>query len=272
MATISLPMETGARRSVDENLSLIEGFHDAYSVRLENFEGPLDLLLHLIRKNELDIQDIPISLITRQYLEYLKVMKELNLEVAGDFLLMAATLLHIKSRNLLPQDEPEEEGEEENDPKAELIRRLLEYQQYKEAGQVLGARALLGRDLFVRARDPELAAIKAQAGDGPIEADLFMLVEAFRSLLARVPVESFHDVAAVETFSIADSISEILSLLQERTTLLLEEAVGDDPTRERIIVTFLATLELCRLKMIRVFQNDACGSIHIVPAVREEAE
>lgn len=249
----------------EENPSL-EGFQEIYSVRLDKFEGPLDLLLHLIRKNELDIYDIPIAVITRQYLDYIKLMKELNLEVAGDFLLMASTLLHIKSRMLLPREEPEDEGEEEADPRAELIRRLLEYQQYKEAGMVLESRALLGREVFARGC-PETELAGAPAEEGPLELSLFDLVDAFRVLLARIPADSFHDVAAAETFSIADSINEILSLLQEKDTLLFDEIVTEVDTRERVIVTFLAMLELCRLKLIRIFQNEPHGTIWFVPSV-----
>lgn len=253
----------------DENQVLLDGFHESYNVHLDKFDGPLDLLLHLIRKNELDVCDIPIAVITRQYLDYIKLMKDLNLEVAGDFLVMAATLLQIKSRMLLPLDEPEEGVEEEGDPRAELIRRLLEYQQYKEAGMVIGARALLGRDVFIRTcTDPVLAA--AQNVEGPMEVSLFDLVDAFRSLLARVPAEQFHDVAAAETFSIADCINEILSLLQERDTVQFDDLVRDELTRERIIVMFLALLELCKLKLIRIFQDGPQGNIWFVPSVAQE--
>ena len=254
----------------DDELGELSGSPgEMFRVTLPNFEGPLDLLLHLIRKNELDIYDIPIAVITRQYLDYIKLLKDLNLEVAGDFLLMASTLLHIKSRMLLPQEEQEEGDAEEDDPRAELIRRLLEYQQYKEAGQVLGARALLGREVFIRAcPDPALASVPAD--DGPLELGLFDLVDAFRGLLARIPVESFHDVAPAETFSIADCINEILSLLQERDTLQFDELVRDELTRERVIVTFLALLELCKLKLIRIFQSEECGNIWFVPAVAPE--
>ncbi len=253
----------------DDSPALLEGFHESYSVHLDKFDGPLDLLLHLIRKNELDVCDIPIAVITRQYLDYIKLMKDLNLEVAGDFLVMAATLLQIKSRMLLPVDEPEEGEEEEGDPRAELIRRLMEYQQYKEAGMVIGARALLGREVFIRTcPDPALAA--AQNVEGPLEVTLFDLVDAFRTLLARVPAEHFHDVAAAETFSIADCINEILSLLQERDTVQFDELIGDELTRERIIVTFLALLELCRLKLIRIFQDGHQGKIWFVPSVSQD--
>lgn len=253
----------------DENPSLLEGFNDSYSVHLDKFDGPLDLLLHLIKKNELDIFDIPIAVITRQYLDYIKLMKELNLEVAGDFLLMATTLLHIKSRTLLPKNEEEEE-EEEQDPKAELVRRLLEYQRYKEAGQVIGARALLGREVFTNhSSDAELLA--AEQEEGPLELTLFDLVEAFRNLLERIPKESFHQVAPADNFSVADCMNEILVQLQERESVQFDELVRDDLTREKIVVSFLALLELCRLKLIRIFQNSPCTPIWFIPAVSENS-
>jgi segregation and condensation protein A len=261
--------EASLQHGHEVNPTLLDGLHAGYSVHLDQFDGPLDLLLHLIRKNELDVCDISIAVITRQYLDYIKLMKELNLEVAGDFLVMAATLLQIKSRMLLPVDEPEESEEDELDPRAELIRRLMEYQQYKEAGMVIGARALLGREVFVRScSDPVLVA--AQNVEGPLEVSLFELVNAFRVLLERVPAEHFHDVAAAETFSIADCINEILSLLQEHDTLQFDDLVREEFTRERVIVTFLALLELCRLKLIRIFQNGHQGSIWFVPSVTQD--
>ncbi len=261
---------TGRRIAAqEEKPPLLDGLQEHYRIHLDSFEGPMDLLLHLIRKNELDIRDISISLITSQYLDYIKVMKELNLEIAGDFLVMAATLLQIKSKLLLPLDEADEENEEEEDPRAELIRRLMEYQQYKEAGQLIGSRALLGREVFVRtACDPLLTA--AASDDTPVEVDLFELVDSFRALLKRIPVEQFHDVAAAETFSIADCINEILSLLHDRESLSFEEVLAGDMTRERIVVTFLALLELCRLKLIKIFQNGAHNSIWFIPSVAAE--
>lgn len=257
-------MEMNGHR--DENMPLLDGFHEQYSVHLDKFDGPMDLLLHLIKKNELDICDISIAVITRQYLEYIKLMKDLNLEVAGDFLVMAATLLQIKSRQLLPVDEQEEPEVDEADPRNELIRRLLEYQQYKDAGMLIGARALLGREVFSRtAFEPELVA--AQNTEGPLEVTLFELVDAFRLLLQRIPAESFHDVAPGDSLSIADCINEILSLLQEKDTVQFDELVCDELTRERVIVTFLALLELCRLKLIKIFQGNDHGSIWFIPAV-----
>ncbi len=255
----------------DEAPSLLEGMYQSYSVHLEKFDGPLDLLLHLIRKHELDICDIPIAEITRQYLEYIRLMKDLNLEVAGDFLVMAATLLQIKSRMLLPVDDPDEGEEDASDPRAALIQRLLEYQQYKEAGQVIGARALLGREVFVRgAIDPLV--LEAKSEEGPIEVDLFELVDVFRALLNRIPAESFHEVAPGDSLSIADCINEILSLLQEREMVPFDELVNDDLTRERVIVTFLALLELCRLRLINIIQNGHQGPIWLIPAVSASHE
>ena len=263
-------MTAEANHYREESLPLLDGIHEQYSVHLDQFDGPMDLLLHLIKKNELDICDISIAVITRQYLDFIKLMKELNLEVAGDFLVMAATLLQIKSRQLLPLDDIEEPEQDEDDPRNELIRRLLEYQQYKEAGMVIGARALLGREVFARtASEPVLAA--AHSEEGPLEVSLFELVDAFRVLLQRIPAESFHDVAPGDSLSIADCINEILSLLQEQDTVQFDELVRDECTRERIIVTFLALLELCRLKLIRIFQGNEHGSIWFVPAVSIDA-
>lgn len=262
---------SGVAAHPGEHLSLLDGFHEQYSVHLDKFDGPMDLLLHLVKKNEMDICDISIAVITRQYLDYIKLMKDLNLEVAGEFLVMAATLLQIKSRQLLPVDEQEELESEEADPRNELVRRLMEYQQYKEAGMVIGARALLGREVFVRgAQEPELTAV--QNSEGPLEVSLFELVDAFRVLLQRIPAESFHDVAPGDSLSIADSINEILSLLQERDMIRFDDLVEEELTRERVIVTFLALLELCRLKLIRIFQGEEHGSIWFIPAVVEPTQ
>ena len=253
-----------------EHLLLLDGFHEQYSVHLDKFDGPMDLLLHLIKKNELDICDISIAVITRQYLDFIKLMKDLNLEVAGDFLVMAATLLQIKSRQLLPIDDQEEPEIEETDPRSELVRRLLEYQQYKEAGMLIGARALLGREVFLRA-DSEPVLDAARNTEGPLEVSLFELVDAFRGLLLRVPAESFHDVAPGDSLSIADCIIDILSQLQEQDTIRFDDLTREDYTRERVIVTFLALLELCRLKLIRIFQGSGHGSIWFVPAVAADS-
>ncbi len=232
-----------------------------YTVRLEGFEGPLDLLLHLIRKNELDIMDIPIALITEQYLDYLKLMKELNLDVAGDYLLMASTLLHIKSKMLLPASaEEEEEGGE--DPRAELVRRLLEYQKFKEAAGDLDRRPLKGRDIFVRVVPPDL---QEPQEDGKTEVSLFDLLEALRQVLARVKPENVHEVM-LEPITVEQRVQEILSLLQqEKRSIAFHHLFRERVSRRMIVVTFLAILELVKLKQIRVFQVAPFETIRLSP-------
>ncbi|RNC69588.1 MAG: segregation/condensation protein A [Desulfuromonadales bacterium] len=238
----------------------------AYTVRLEVFEGPLDLLLHLIRKNEVDIYDIPLSIITREYLEYIRLMKELNLEIAGEFIVMASTLIQIKSKMLLPPTPDEESAEEdEKDPRAELVRRLLEYQTYKDAGVTLAEQEMLGRETFARSfPSPELADMQPE--EEPMEVELFELIEAFRAVLDRVSEESFHEVGA-ESITIAERINEILSLLEGKESLLFDDLFPGELTRDMVIATFLAVLELCKLKMVRIVQANRHGIIWISPAV-----
>ena len=235
-----------------------DALEDAYRVHIEEFEGPLDLLLHLIKKNEVDIYNIPIAAITRQYLEYMELLKELNLDIAGEFLVMAATLLQIKSRMLLPLTSEEEEAETE-DPRAELVRRLLEYQRYRDASFLLSSRNLLGRDVFARKFDsPELADLVQR--EEPADVELFELIEAFQRVLARVSVETFHDVVT-DGISIADRIGEVLSLLHASKTLSFESLFGDRMTRDMLVVTFLSILELCKLSLIKITQGESLGVI-----------
>jgi len=221
----------------------------AYTIRLEMFEGPLDLLLHLIHKNELDITNIPIALITEQYLEYLKLMKVLNLDIAGEYLLMASTLLYIKSKILLPAS-PEEE-EEEKDPREELVRRLLEYQKYKEAAFELEKKPMLDRDVFIRSNPPG----KEDTGvEERVEVSLFELLEAFRQILERAKAEEFHEVT-LDRVSVEEKVQEIFSLLQrEKRSIAFQYLFPEKASRKVIIVTFLAILELVKMKLIRVFQ------------------
>ncbi|WP_425513903.1 segregation and condensation protein A [Geomobilimonas luticola] len=255
-----------------ESANLFNDNHGSgYNVHVGAFEGPLDLLLHLIKKNEVDIYDIPIAAVTRQYLEYLELMKELNLDVAGDFLVMASTLLQIKSRLLLPVQVDEEGGEEEEeDPRAELVRRLIEYQKYKEAAQQLEVLPLLGRDAFVRSSElPELK--EQQLVDDTPDVELFELVEAFRRVLASLPVQTFHEVGS-EQITIADRINDILSLLQERDSVAFEELFSEGTTRDYLIATFLAVLEICKLKMVKLTQVSSFGTIWITRAVQDAAD
>jgi len=240
-------------------------------VRTEAFEGPLDLLLHLIKKNELDIYNIPIAEISRQYLDYLDVMRELNLDVAGEFLVMASTLIQIKSQMLLPQLIDSEEEEKGVDPRAELVRRLLEYDRYREASCLLIAREVLHRDVFARTFPSE--ELEAFPSDEAVPAvEMFELVDAFRRILAKIPKESFHEVGS-ENISIADRISDILEYLQGRDSVDFEELFVGSNTREFIVASFLAILELCRLRMIRLLQFENYGRILVRSAIIiEDAE
>ena len=242
----------------------------SYAIKIENFEGPLDLLLHLIRQNEMDICDIAIAAITEQYLATIDAMKNLNLDVAGEFLLMAATLVHIKSRMLLPQSEDEADEAEEADPRAELVRRLLEYQKYKEGAKDLDALPQLGREIFGRKFPaPELA---PGAETEFHEVGLYELVEALRELLKARPEELFHEVTA-ERLSVADRIQEILGMLSGRDSLAFVELLPQPVGRDDIVVTFLAMLELVKLRMVRLLQTARFGTIRLYPAVSElEAE
>jgi segregation and condensation protein A len=239
-------------------------------VRLETFEGPLDLLLYLIKKNEIDIYDIPISVITQQYLEYLEIMKNLNLDVAGEFLLMAATLLHIKSKMLLPPTGEEEEGEkEEEDPRAELVRRLLEYQRFKEAAQQLVKGPLLDREVFVRSFFGDALAEKQAEEDVSGEVTLFDLLEVMKKVLEGLPAEDFQEIS-VEHLNIKDKILHIMERLWETESLAFTELYTASTPRREIVVTFLALLELLRLRMIRVYQGETFGAIRIFSPVGPE--
>lgn len=260
-----------AFRSVRANEIKIMQNQETYRVKLPIFEGPLDLLLYLIRKNELDIYDIPIALIVEQYMAYLDLMRGLSLEVAGDFLVMAATLSHIKSRLLLPPT-GEEEGEEEEveDPRAELVRKLLEYQQYKEAAEELLARPVLGRDVFIRPPSDDLIQEAADAsgivGVTFAEVGIFELLEAFQEVIDRSSDTAWVDVA-MERVSIMDRINYILGILKEAESLSFEQLFGELSDRQTIITTFLALLELIRLRVIKAHQEKQFGMIHLVKAV-----
>jgi segregation and condensation protein A len=232
-----------------------------YTVRLEMFEGPLDLLLHLIHKNEIDITNIPIALITEQYLEYLKLMKVLNLDGAGEYLLMASTLLHIKSKMLLPTSSEEEE-EEGEDPRAELVRKLLEYQKYKNAAAELEGRPMLDRDVFIRLA---LMDDVEPREEERIEVNLFELLEVFRQVLEKAKPEAFHEVI-LERISVEEKVQEILSFLQrEKRSITFHLLFPEEASRRVIVVTFLAILELVKMKLVRIFQSAPFETIRISP-------
>jgi segregation and condensation protein A len=234
-----------------------------YQVRLEKFEGPLDLLLHLIKKCEVSIYDIPIALITQQYLGYLGMMKSLNLSVAGEFLVIAATLVQIKSKMLLPLDEREEDEDEGPDPREELVRRLLEYKTYKEAAGQFDNRERLWREIFHR---NEGAPPTVKGGEALLEElTLFDLVDALQGVLARTPDLHLLEITP-ENLTVRDRMSAILEALEGREALPFLDLFEQASQRLVVIVTFLALLELMRIKLVRVFQAEAFGPILLTRA------
>lgn len=241
---------------------MIHESQHAYKVDLEVFEGPLDLLLHLIKKNDVDILNIPISLILEQYMEYLNLLDELNIDLAGDFLLMASELAHIKSKLLLPDHDKGDEEEEGDDPRAELIRRLLEYQRYKEAADALASRPMLGRDVFAHGMPPEAF---EEVAEEPVEVDLFQLISCFYEMLKKAPKTTVHEVRA-ERVSVTERIYELMDRLRGQTMTEFRALFDGEATRERLIVTFLAVLEMVRMKVLQLTQNQTYGEIYLVPS------
>jgi len=242
---------------------------DAIRIKLQSFEGPLDLLMHLIKKNKVDVYDIPIALITRQYLNYLNLMQELNLDLASEFLVMAATLIHIKSRLLLPRPETAA-GEvlEDEDPRDLLVRRLLEHERFKAAAELLHDRETLRSAQWTRP-DASIEAIAGADYEPELEVDLFGLLSAFKLVLERarerppVPLPP-------EEVSIESRIEQLLERLSEHEACGFEDLFDDIASRGEMIVTFLAMLEMIRLKLIRVFQSGGVGAIRVYKRARPQ--
>ncbi len=245
-----------------------ESSPDAYKVKLETFEGPLDLLLHLIRKNEVNITDIPIASITEQYLGYLEMLQELNLDVAGEFLVMASTLIHIKSKMLLPRPETAQDSLfEDEDPRDELVRRLLEHQKFKAAAEMLHDREMARSAQFTRP-DSRVADAMEDDYEPELEVDLFSLLTAFRGVLERASRRP-RMVLPPEQISIQDRIEQLLGRLSETEACGFEDLFSDgDGSRPFMIVTFLALLEMIRLKLIRAFQSGSFGAIRVYKRAR----
>lgn len=229
-----------------------------YKVNLNQFEGPLDLLLYLVRKNDLNIYEIPIAFITEEYLRTLENMRELNIDVAGDFLQMAAELMLLKSRMILPQEGSGEE-EEGPDPQAELARRLLLYQRFKTAAGLLTNRWMLGRDLFKKGEQKIEPLTEEEV---PIQGEVYQLMQAFSKVLSRLPRDIYHEVAR-DRISISDRIYQMIETFSQKKALTLEELLPDPLTRHDVVITFLALLEMTRLKMIRVHQKANFGRLLI---------
>jgi len=226
-----------------------------YKVHLPIFEGPLDLLLHLIKINEIDIYDIPIAQVTEQYVEYLGIMKELNLDIASEYLVMAATLAHIKSKMLLPSI-PSDQEESEEDPRNELVQRLLDYQRYKKAAEKLDDKEVLGRDVFPR-----------PGSDGEegreLAVNLFDLIEALRGILARVASQDNIMDFTREKLSLKDKMVEIIERLKAVEYIIFQDLFASAESRYAIILTFMALLELIRNQRVRALQFQAFGAIRI---------
>ncbi len=237
----------------------------ACNVSVAAFEGPLDLLLHLIQKHELDIFAIPIAFVTEKYLEYLRVMELLNLDVAAEYLLMAATLAHIKSRELLPNSPVDDSGlseigsDPEEDPRSSLIRRLLEYQKFKHAGLELASLSVMGRDVFLRGAELRAELVER----APLASlSLHALLDAFQRILSRDETKLKHEVSE-ERISIADRIHQLLDRLKLTRNLVFEELFDDVQNRQELVVTFLALLEMTRMHMTRLYQAAALSPIHV---------
>lgn len=226
-----------------------------YQIKLPVFEGPFDLLLHLIKKDKVDIYDIPIAKITEEYLEYIKMMEMLDLEIAGEFVVMAATLIHIKSKMLLPE---EKTSEEEGDPRSDLVKRLLEYQKFKEASLDLSGRELKQQNIFWHT----MPAGEGEQAEEFIEATLFDLLSAFQGILISLPKTTVYEIAR-EEISIVQKINEILDKLEADEQIIFNELFAGVPNRQVIIATFLALLELIKLKLVQARQMNIFEEIRI---------
>lgn len=232
----------------------------SYKVRLELFEGPLDLLLYLVKKEHLNIYDIPIAKITEQYLAYLELMKLLDLNIAGDFLVMAATLLQIKSKMLLPAEE-EVVSLAEEDPRAELVKRLLEYEKYKQIAETLRQKEIAQQQVFKRPKT-EQEIIPADKSEIYFEASIFDLINAFSKALDHIPKELFYEVIKDE-FTIEEKTRQIMHLLLVQSMVTISDLFHSAKSKIEVIVTFLSVLELIRIKEVIVYQKDMFGEVEI---------
>lgn len=236
---------------------------EGYRVNLGVFEGPLDLLLHLIRKNDLEITDIPISMITEEYLKYLDAMNELNVNVAGEYLLMAAELVQIKSKMLLPAEGVGDDEEQGPDPREDLQRRLLEYQRYKEAAEKLANCSILYRDEFLQL-DPERISGRTEV---VAEENVFRLLEAFQFLARRIPDDRVREIT-IDRLSVNERLFELIDIIREKETVSIEELLPAGFHRYDLVVTFLALLEMAKLVMIRIFQAGQFQTIYITGTLK----
>jgi segregation and condensation protein A len=233
-----------------------------YKVRLDIFEGPLDLLLYLVKRDEIDIYDISLERITKQYLEYIEAFKELNIDLAGEFVVMAANLIYWKSRSLLPVDQqPPEEDVDEDDPRWELIRQLIEYKKFKEAAEQLQLRQLEQEKIFSRPSGGPALLASAPLRLG--EVGIFQLINAFQTVLKRLDARENLQEIFGENFTVSDKIDLILATVSEGKAVRFSTLFAEAASRVEIVVTFLALLELIRLKQVRALQSDPFSEIEI---------
>lgn len=248
------------RESISSGADVDHGSLNSFHFKLPVFEGPLDLLLHLIKENKIDIYDIPIVEITGQYLVYIELLKDLNLEIAGEFLVMAATLIHIKSRMLLPPDEEESE-EPIEDPRAELVKRLLEYQAYRESSAHLRKREEIWKHVF-RRQVPDNYEFELEPEPVLMEANVFDLLTAFKKLLERAPEQAIE--ITRETLTVSDKINYIVERLENEDGVRFEDLFQEGLTKITLVVTFLALLEIVRLGLAKIYQEQSFGIIWIM--------
>ena len=231
---------------------------NSYQVKVADvFEGPMDLLIHLIKKNEVDIYDIPIALITEQFLAYLEWMKSMNIDFAGDFLVMASTLTQIKSRMLLPAAESENEDE---DPRMEIVRPLEEYLQLKSAAEELARRDLLGETTFIRQPGDALELVEGE--DVLLKIGLFELIDAFQQILKNISPDDRLDLTA-DRISVNERISELVDIFERKKSVTFDELFSDNPDKSEVIITFLAILEMVKLYLVRLAQHSQTGVIRL---------
>jgi segregation and condensation protein A len=258
---------------IDSVTALMDGVgditapRDAFTIALPNFDGPLDLLLHLIREHRIDILDIPMALITEKYLSHLQKMREINLDIAGEFLVMASTLLHLKSRMLLPREEQKtaqavDMPQEQNDPRAELVKRLLEYQKYRAAAEQLASNDLLDRDSFPRRVAIDLIPIDSDEV-GLQEMSIYKLIEALDRVLENLIPKKKHEVTR-EHLSLSESMDALAQKVRASVEAISFYGLFVGITeKSHVIITFIALLEMCKLKLLRIVQLEDKGDIFI---------
>ena len=252
-----------------ENLLVEELTDEVLRLRLDNFEGPFEVLLYLIRAQEIDIFDIPIVRITEQYLQFLDLMREENLDVAGDFLVMAAQLIEIKSKMILPADVTEDDEEiEEEDPRLELVEKLLEYRRYRDLARLLGDMGERSSDCYARRVKPTFDLGEEDAEDDYLDVSLYDLVKAIRAILRYLMEPMVHEVAG-EGASIEEKISRIVDLITTRESVTWTELMEECHNRVEVVCFLLAILELCRMRRVRAHQHQAFGDIRLFARAEE---